>query len=650
MSGQGQMQELTARAAALYHSGDYQQAIQIWQELLQIDPNNQSAKEGIRMATLLLEESLAAGDSNGGDEASLPPQSPEVIGKVREGIQKVRQCLAASRYLDAMEVCQSLLQLAPRSEAVREVLEEAREAYESQPFIAEHLEIARQLFIQERYAEASAELQKIFFLNSNHEEARKLDAKVQALLGKTAPSAPPAENAAPGVPSGEPDPMATQRIPLSAITMPSEPESDTSPPESAEPAEPAPAEAMEPPVSSVPGDWEVELARLELGPGGAGEPVTPPAAKADGDSSDAEPFPLADLSEPFHPTGGPAREEAHPSAPAPQEADEGELPDLEFDSVPHELRKSPPPGRPGKRPEAMRPMPAAHRGSATPRPVVRPAPRRSSSGSKVVLTLLVLALGGGGAWWYVTGRTAAPAGGSGGADQPAPRRPLRPPSVPNPPAGGSTTGVGLSSSGSRGANSSAAQAGLAPAGAAAGVTLPGTDARLTPEETQREIARLSAEGRAEAQRGDYAEAVKLFSKVLELDPANVGIKEQMDQAAARVQEQRRLEEDLQTAKDFYVEKDYESALRKFYRLPRDRNLGEVELFIRNAWYNWAVVSMKGGNCPEAIQRLGEVLTLDPDDADALKQKEVAEHYRDRPKDRVFYAYTDRLTYRTLNQK
>jgi hypothetical protein len=47
-----------------------------------------------------------------------------------------------------MEVCQSLLKMAPRSEAVREILEEAREAYEAQPFIAEHLEIARQLFVQ----------------------------------------------------------------------------------------------------------------------------------------------------------------------------------------------------------------------------------------------------------------------------------------------------------------------------------------------------------------------------------------------------------------------------------------------------------------------------------------------------------------------
>jgi hypothetical protein len=124
----------------------------------------------------------------------------------------------------------------------------------------------------------------------------------------------------------------------------------------------------------------------------------------------------------------------------------------------------------------------------------------------------------------------------------------------------------------------------------------------------------------------------------------------MDLAAAKVLEQKKLEEDLQSAKDFFMDKDYESALRKFYRLPRDRNLGDMDLFMRNAWYNWAVLSMKGGNCPEALRRLDEVLTLDPRDTEAIKQKEVAEHYRDRAKDRVFYAYTDRLTYRTLNQK
>ena len=44
------------------------------------------------------------------------------------------------------------------------------------------------------------------------------------------------------------------------------------------------------------------------------------------------------------------------------------------------------------------------------------------------------------------------------------------------------------------------------------------------------------------------------------------------------------------------------------------------------------------------------LNADAKDEEASKLREVAEHYRDRPKDKVFYAYADRLTYRTLNQK
>jgi tetratricopeptide (TPR) repeat protein len=184
----------------------------------------------------------------------------------------------------------------------------------------------------------------------------------------------------------------------------------------------------------------------------------------------------------------------------------------------------------------------------------------------------------------------------------------------------------------------------------AGPAPPAPSAPLTQEESHREAARFSQEGRSLMQQGRYQDAVKSFSRALDLDPANMEAKDQMDQAAAKVLEQKRLEEDLQTAKEFFVEKDYESALRKFYRLPRDRNLGELDLFIRNAWYNWAVVSMKGGNCIDALQRLKEVLTVDPGDQDAFKQQEVAEHYKDRPKDRVFYAFVDRLTFRTLNQR
>ena len=150
--------------------------------------------------------------------------------------------------------------------------------------------------------------------------------------------------------------------------------------------------------------------------------------------------------------------------------------------------------------------------------------------------------------------------------------------------------------------------------------------------------------------GDFRGAAVAFSEVLDLDAANLEIKAQLDEATGKILEQKRLEEDVQTGKGLFLERDYESALRKFYRLPRDRNLGNLDLFIRNAWYNWGVISLKAGNCPDAFQRMQEALSVDPSDSDALKQQEVADHYKDRPKDRAFYAYVDRLSLRTLDQK
>src|SRR5215470_7724759 len=101
-SSSSQTQQLLTKATALYHSGDYQQAIQVWQEIFALEPKNQRAMEGIRMASLLLEEAQTAAASDVVEE-SAAPESPEVIAKVREGIQKVRSFLASARYLDAME-------------------------------------------------------------------------------------------------------------------------------------------------------------------------------------------------------------------------------------------------------------------------------------------------------------------------------------------------------------------------------------------------------------------------------------------------------------------------------------------------------------------------------------------------------------------
>ena len=625
MSGTALANQLNLKATALYHSGDYRQAIQVWQEALRADPENQRAKEGIRMASLLLDEASTSLEAAPAETPAEASESPETIAKVREGIQRVREFLSNGRYLDAMEICQSLLQLAPRSEAVREVLEEAREAYEAQPFIDEHLEIARQLFIQERLDEASAELQKIFFLNASHAEARKLEAKIEALRQKLAPTpapdAPSRDALPPAEPLPEPEQFGTMRMlppedPVQATPAPEEPATG-----------PAPRRGAAEEILNE--DWEAELAQLNLGP--ASEK---PAA--DSGEPEAEPIPLMDLSEDPAATRG----ESAAGASASQPAAEGES--LELSDPSGDLASRPSShaiaGESIKSPSIR---PAAREKARAARPL--PAPRRdraSLPAGKIFFGMIGVAALLGGGWWFLGGYSASDSGQGGGAGAPpirrAPLRPERPQGVQS----GEPANVGLSGSGTRAGNSASGQADTSAVPAPA----------LTPEEARKEIARLFDVGQSRLQKGEYAEAAAVFSKVLDLDPANIDAKSNLDQAASRVQEQKRLEEDLQTAKEYFLEKDYESALRKFYRLPKDKRLGEVDLFIRNAWYNWAVMSMKGGNCPEAIQRLDEALNSDANDQEASKLREVAEHYRDRPKDKVFYAYSDRLTYRTLNQK
>ena len=633
MPQQSAVQQLLSKAAAFYHTGDYQQAVQVWNEILNLDPSNQRAKEGIRMASLLLEEAQLAAEAKPSGSEQGGVESPEIAAKVRTGIEQVRAFLAGSRHLEAIEVCRTLLSLAPRSAAVREIVEEAREAYEAQPFIHEHLEIARQLFIQERLDEALLECQKVFFLNPNHAEAQKLQAKIKALKQKQAPQSVPETRV-----GQEPSPPTGPRGPKSTGSLP--------PPVAPEQGDPLTASrrsADETPEPALNENWEEELAEAGLGSSTGSETAGKPEPSADAE----EAVPLVDLSEDPR-ISGPAGGAKPAASPASSELDFeiGPLPgDLEEGAESSSADSSP---REAARARALEESSVSHHATAG------SMPARGASGTKWLLPLLGVLIGGGLLTWYFGLRPAAP----GGTGEAPPRPPFA--SSPPPAVAGAAIGargranLGLSSTGTR-TGGAAAQAGIAGAGSeekvpAPGVTAPAGSPTLTPEEARKEISRLSREGKRLMEQGDYRGAAVAFSQVLDLDAANLDIKEQLDEATAKILEQKRLEEDVQTGKDLFLEKDYESALRKFYRLPHDRNLGNLDLFIRNAWYNWGVISLKAGNCPDALQRLQEALTVDPGDSDAHKQQEVADHYKDRPKDRAFYAYVDRLSLRTLDQK
>ncbi len=48
------LQELLSKASSLYNNGDYQGAIEAWNEVLHDDPSNTKAREGIQMSHLLI--------------------------------------------------------------------------------------------------------------------------------------------------------------------------------------------------------------------------------------------------------------------------------------------------------------------------------------------------------------------------------------------------------------------------------------------------------------------------------------------------------------------------------------------------------------------------------------------------------------------
>jgi tetratricopeptide (TPR) repeat protein len=159
-----------------------------------------------------------------------------------------------------------------------------------------------------------------------------------------------------------------------------------------------------------------------------------------------------------------------------------------------------------------------------------------------------------------------------------------------------------------------------------------------------------AEGKRLMALEKWQEAHSEFASVLALDPMSFESRELLDKTQVKIDQDLKVRKDLDEARHAFEDKDYQGALWKLYRLPHDPRLGDIDLRIRNAWFNWAVVGLKGGDAVDAKQKLTEVLQADPGDADARKMMEVAERYAARQKDRTFYSFVDTLRFRTFDQK
>jgi tetratricopeptide (TPR) repeat protein len=241
---------------------------------------------------------------------------------------------------------------------------------------------------------------------------------------------------------------------------------------------------------------------------------------------------------------------------------------------------------------------------------------------------------------------ARPAPGAGSAEEPAPAGDSN--SAPTVPGTAPVPGGAAPTDAAAGAAAPANP--LIQPGARSAAPSPAPARARTPEELRAETAQHLAAGKAFIASERWQDARRELAAALSLDPVNFECKQLLEQAQAKVDQETKVRGEYDEAKRLFQDKDYQGALWKLYRLPKDPRYGNLDVPIANAWYNWAVVALKGGDATTAIQKLNEVQQVAPDDPQASKMMEVATQYASRAKDRGFYAFVDTLRFRSFDGK
>jgi tetratricopeptide (TPR) repeat protein len=119
------------------------------------------------------------------------------------------------------------------------------------------------------------------------------------------------------------------------------------------------------------------------------------------------------------------------------------------------------------------------------------------------------------------------------------------------------------------------------------------------------------------EEGDYAVAVLAYNDALKIDPRNEVARRRLEEAGELYREQKELIEQRQQIIQAFNEGDYRNALSILYRIPPE-NETEAERFERykfNGWYNMGLRALKTGDCRLARSNLREAQQVDPTDRD-----------------------------------
>ena len=170
---------------------------------------------------------------------------------------------------------------------------------------------------------------------------------------------------------------------------------------------------------------------------------------------------------------------------------------------------------------------------------------------------------------------------------------------------------------------------------------------MSPAERSAAIATAMAKGKTQMAAGDAAGAVISFNAALGLDPANAEAKAGLTEAGEIYKAHKAEQDAMDSIKVAFRDGEYTSGLRVAYRLPPSVPKSYIDGVKVAGWYNLAVVSLRAGDCKEALSNLGEALGVAPGDAEAVKLKDFATRYQNAPKDRSFLDQVEALAFKPL---
>lgn len=590
MTESEKLKKILDLAESKYHGGDYHEAIHAWEKALSLDPEALRAKEGIKMAKLLLE----AGDNaeidpkagEGEPSAAKPPATMDGIGDL-QALLKMNQAAENSIQKHVGQGWE-LLKKGDRDGAVREC-QEALVLDGSNPEVLKlHEALAMEDFIPDDFAPSVAE-----------KTAPTSQSDPQPETQPTPQLDPPPESQSTPQLTPQPDPEPTPQ------TVP-EPEI---PQEEAVKPLPVTEETLSPPLAT------------DEDPGKQGEEeiqLVPDALKAGGTEYGQW---------------------------------ESELSQLDLDDSVNRLGKDAPPdtselqngGEVAEEPVGPSDMPDAVPFQAEPSRVIAAPPEAAagkSFGGKRFAILGVLMFAAAGIGWFVlrgTGNTASrhtedPSGSAGtgssleSSTSPPPisrnhldsTRVVKAEEIVVPPPVETEIEARLDA--------------VAP--------LSEAEKRIKVESMVEKANRLFLRGR-------YQQAQDILRGAMALDPVNFPLKDLLDKVNGKLAGEKRDRETVDTARSAFKDGDFEIALRKLYRSSTGAEREPTRTYIRNSWFNWGLQLMRAGNCSEAVKKLQEALAIDPENQETLKLESVADRYSRQVRDKIFYAFIDQIQIRTM---